>query len=269
MPFNVDIKTYGGDFVKTKYFVWTPGEHVVRVLDEDVPAHLCYWFGSGHVLALGADDPQATQNKRIRMENPDNFKKVKGYRGLNTRYFMNVLDRTIVKICPECNREVKSVSGEFPVTCPVCTKGQLASIEAAPLNEVRIIQGGKTLFEQFVEKQLTTKDEEGNEIGIQNFDCNLVVVGVGNKRQTVVMVGDGRDEVSVPPEKLYDNTKMIPEVTTEEMEKLVGGVSLRDLLAGRRQVTETTATVAPATAEAEAEVDETADEAVDDLFEAG
>jgi hypothetical protein len=264
MPFNVDIKEFGGDFKKTKYFVWTPGEHTIRILDEDVPHHLCYWFGSGHVKALGADDPQATQNKRIRMENPDNFKKVKGYRQLAVRYFMNVLDRTVVKICPECQREVKAVSGEFPNVCPVCSEGKLAAIEAAPLNEVRMLQGGKTLFEQFVEKQNTTRDEEGNEIGVQNFDINLVVVGVGNKRQTIAMVGDGRDEVSVPPESLYDTNKMIPEVTTEEMEKLVAGVSLRDLLAGRRQTTETTSTVVPPAPE----VEETADEAVDDLFDA-
>ena len=263
MPFSVDIKTFGGDFVRTKYFVWTPGEHVVRILDEDVPSHLCYWFGSGHVKALGADDPQATMNKKIRLENPDNFRKVKGYRQLAVRYFMNVLDRTVVKICPECTREVKSVSGEFPPLCPVCQKGQLASIEAAPLNEVRMLQGGKTLFEQFVEKQLTTKDEEGNEIGVQNFDLNLIVVGVGNKRQTIAMVGDGRDEVSVPPEKLYDPYKMIPEVSVEEMEKLVAGVALRDLLAGRRSDTTTEVSTIP-----DAKVEETAEDAVDDLFSA-
>ena len=262
MSFSVDIKEFGGSFTKTKYFVWTPGEHTIRILDDDVPHHLCYWFGSGHVKALGADDPQATQNKRIRMENPDNFKKVKGYRQLAVRYFMNVLDRTVVKICPECSREVKSIGGEFPNLCPVCSEGKLAAVEAAPLNEVRMLQGGKTLFEQFVEKQLTTKDEEGNEIGVQNFDLNLIVVGVGNKRQTIAMVGEGRDEVSVDAEKLYDTNKMIPEVTLEEMESLVSGVSLRDVLAGRR--TDVTTTVVPP----DPEVEETADDAVDDLFSA-
>ncbi len=260
MSFSVDIKEFGGNFTKTQYFVWTPGEHTIRILDDNVPHHLCYWFGSGHVKALGADDPQATQNKLIRMENPDNFKKVKGYRSLAVRYFMNVLDRTVVKICPECNREVKSVGGEFPNLCPVCSEGKLAGIEAAPLNEVRMISGGKTLFEQFVEKQLTTKDEEGNEIGVQNFDINLIVVGVGSKRQTVAMAGEGRDVVSVEPEKLYDTSKMIPEVSVEEMESLVSGVSLRDILAGRR--TDVSTTIVPPAPE----IEETADEAVDDLF---
>ena len=262
MSFSVDIKEFGGNYTKTKYFVWTPGEHTIRILDENVPHHLCYWFGSGHVKALGADDPQATLNKRIRMENPDNFKRVKGYRQLAVRYFMNVLDRTIVKVCPECAREVKSVSGEFPNLCPVCSEGKLAAIIAAPLNEVRMLQGGKTLFEQFVEKQLTTKDEEGNEIGVQNFDMTLIVVGVGAKRQTIAVAGAGRDEVVVDPEKLYNTNKMIPEVTTEEMESLVSGVSLRDVLAGRR--TETTTTIVPPTPE----VEETAEEAVEDLFTA-
>jgi DNA-directed RNA polymerase subunit RPC12/RpoP len=258
MPFNVDIKDYSKTFTKTKFFVWTPGEHTIRILDEDVPAHLCYWFGSGHVKALGADDPQATLNKRIRMENPDNFKKVKGYRQLTTRYFMNVLDRTAVKICPECGREGKAIQGEFPNVCPICKEGILTGVKAAPLNEVRVLQGGKTLFEQFVEKQLTTKDEEGNEIGVQNFDIKLVVVGTGAQRTTVALVDVGRDEVVVPPDQLYDTTKMIPEVTEEEMEKLVAGVSLRDLLAGRR--------AEPSTTTASPDVEETSEEAVDDLF---
>ncbi len=48
------------------------------------------------------------------------------------------------------------------------------------------------------------------------------------------------------------------------MESLLSGVSLRDVLAGRRQVTETTTTVVPPAPE----VEETADEAVDDLFDA-
>ena len=262
MSFSVDIKEFGGSFTKTKYFVWTPGEHTIRILDNDVPHHLCYWFGSGHVKALGADDSQATMNKRIRMENPDNYKKVKGYRPLAVRYFMNVLDRTIVKICPECTREVKSIAGEFPNLCPVCSEGKLAAVEAAPLNEVRMLQGGKTLFEQFVEKQLTTKDEEGNEIGVQNFDLTLIVVGVGNKRQTIAVAGAGRDEVVVPPDQLYDTNKMIPEVTTEEMESLVSGVSLRDVLAGRR--TDVTTTVVPP----DPEIEETAEKATDELFAA-
>lgn len=262
MSFSVDIKTFGGDFKKTKYFSWTPGEHTIRILDEDVPSHLVYWFGSGHVKALGADDPQATQNKRIRMENPDNFKQVKGYRQLNVTYLMNIFDRTVVKICPECTREVKLVGGEFPILCTACGKGKIAAVEAAPLNEVRVLQGSKTLFEQFVEKQLTTKDEEGNEIGVQNFDLNLVVVGAGTKRQTVVMVGAGRDEVPVPPDELYDTGNMIPEVTVEEMEKLVSGISLRDIWAGRR--TDVTTTVVPP----DPVVEETAEQATDDLFDA-
>jgi hypothetical protein len=260
MPFNVDIKDFGKTFEKTKYFVWTPGEHTIRILDEDVPHHLCYWFGSGHVKALGADDPQALLNKRIRMENPDNYKKVKGYRPLNVRYFMNVLDRTVVKICPECEREVKAISGEFPAVCPVCAKGQLANVEAAPLNQVRIIQGGKTLFEQFVEKQLTTKDEEGNEIGVQNFDLKLIVVGTGSNRNTVAIAGEGRDKVNVPPESLFDTSKMIPEVSIEEMEKLVSGVSLRDVLAARRATTELPNELG------DPDISEVAEDSVDELF---
>jgi len=258
MPFSVEVVEFGGgDFQRVKYFVWTPGEHTIRILDEDVPAQLCYWFGSGHVKALGADDPQAIQNKRIRMENPDNYKKVKGYRGLNIRYFMNVLDRTPVKVCPECGKEVKAIGGEFANICPVCQKGELKDVEVAPLNEVRVIQGGKTLFEQFVEKQRTTTDEDGNEIGVQNFDITLQVVGTGNKRQSIALVGDGRDEVEVPPEQLYDVTKILPEVSFEEMEKLVSGVSLRDIFAGRR---------ATAKVEASEDVEATAEEATEDLF---
>jgi hypothetical protein len=76
----------------------------------------------------------------------------------------------------------------------------------------------------------------------------------------VAIAGEGRDKVNVPPESLFDTSKMIPEVSIEEMEKLVSGVSLRDVLAARRATTELPNELG------DPDISEVAEDSVDELF---
>ena len=236
MALNIEIRDYSKkEFTKTKYFIWTPGQHIIRILDEDIPRVTCYWFGTAYVQALGFDDPQAMQNKRIKLENPETFKQIKGYRPPSDRYFVNVLDRSVVKICPSCQSEIKSVNGVFPlVICPVCAKGNLSGVSIAPLNQVRVLSGGKTLFEQFITLQNSNLLENGEPRGVQNFDIILYVVGTGNQRSTVAVATTNFDAVEVSPEQKFDTTKQIAKGNEEEMEQLLRGVVLRDIFAARR-----------------------------------
>ena len=238
MALEIEIRDYSKKDFKVKRFTWTPGQHTIRILDTKIPMKMCYWFSNGYVESLGWDDPQSTFNKRIRLENPDNYKNIKGYRPPSDRYAVNVLDRTLTKICPNCNADVKAVNGTFPGLCLACGVGVVSDLEAKPLNEVRVLQGGKTLFEQFKVRDQDTLDEEGNPRGIQNFDLILHVVGVGNQRQVVAVASTNYDKVEVPPEKLYNTETLTIKVSEEEMEQLVRGVVLRDIFAARRATTE-------------------------------
>jgi hypothetical protein len=270
MALDIEIIDYSKKtFNRPKYFVWTPGEHVVRILDVKIPRKSVYWFGNGYVQALGEDDPQALLNKRIRLENPENYKNVRGYRSFSDRYAVNVLDRTVSKICPNCDADVKATNGTFPAVCPSCNSTAVVNVEPAPLNRVRVMQGGKTLFDQIKTKDDTIRDEEGNPRGVQNFDLKLIVVGTGNQRMTVATETTSYDEIEISPENLFDTETIFPKVTYEEMEQLVRGVSLRDIFAARRSTDLTEVSTESTAVGQEESVEERqarAKKSVDELF---
>ena len=235
MALEVEIIDYSKrTFNRPKFFVWTPGQHTIRILDTYIPRKPVYWFGSGYAQALGEDDPQALLNKRIRLENPDNFRNVRGYRGLSDRYAVNVLDRTVAKVCPNCDADVKSVNSTFPAICPSCNSPAVVNVQVASLNKVRVLQGGKQLFEQFLTRDKDTLDGEGNPRGIQNFDIILHVVGSGAQRTAVAVATTTYDVIEISPENLFDTENIFPKFTEEEMEQLIRGVTMRDIFAARR-----------------------------------
>ena len=121
MSFKVDIKDYSKEsFRKTQFFVWTPGQHRFRILENEAPLVQCYWFGRGFIKANGFDDPQATLNRRIKLESPEGFRSNKNWRPIQNRYYLNVYDMTPAKICPECESETKAINGTFPAICSRC-----------------------------------------------------------------------------------------------------------------------------------------------------
>jgi hypothetical protein len=245
MSFKVDIRDYSqSQFKKTKFFKWTPGQHRFRFVEDEAPLIQSYWFGRGFIQANGFDDPQATLNRRIKLENPEDFRNVRGWRPIQDRYYINILDMTPVKICHECEAEVKAVNGTFPALCPECNKGVISDTKVEPLNQIRVLTGGKLLFEQIptVESQYT--DEDGEALSITSYDCVLHVVGTGAQRTSVVLADVDEDqqpkvyEVEVPPEDLYDLQTIVPKVDDAEMEQLISGVSLRDIFTARKATDE-------------------------------
>lgn len=246
MGFKVDIRDYSqSQFKKTKFFNWTPGQHRFRFLQDEAPLIQSYWFGRGFIQANGFDDPQATLNRRIKLEHPDDFRNNKNWRPIQDRYYVNILDMTPVKMCPDCENEVKALNGTFPALCPACGKGVVSNLDAKPLNQVRVLTGGKTLFEQIPTVESQHVDEEGEAIPINTYDCVMHVVGTGSQRTAVILADVDENqkpkvyEIEVPPEEeLFDLYTIVPKVTDEEMEQLIQGVSLRDVFAARNKTDE-------------------------------
>ena len=125
--------------------------------------------------------------------------------------------------------------------------------------------GGKTLFEQFPSLESRYTDENDEPIDITTYDCLMHVVGTGSNRSGVVVADVGEDEKpkiydrEVPPEDLFDTSTIVPEVSDEEMEQLIAGVSLKDIFAARRNDSEDT--------EEKPKVDKSkAQQAVDEIF---
>jgi len=238
MPFANFKDTETSTFTRPVYFQFTPGQHIIRVLDEEAFTSFCYWLGSGYVLSPDEDDPIRNNNKRIRLENPDTYKDIKGYRTPQQRGWVNVLDKTVAKSCPECDFDVKSMDGQFPMLCPKCGTN-VSKLEPQPLNKVRILSGGRTLFDQFNALEKSFLNDSGDPIGLTSFDIILNVQGTGRNRKIFAIPSQNKDEVNLDDYELFDLSKSAIKLTTEEMEQIVRGVSLKDIFAARRAESET------------------------------
>ncbi len=221
-------------FKRYKYFNWTPGDHTIHLLDFDLKPVVAYWLGGGYVRSTNPDNPQEILNKKIRLENPQNFRNIRGYRPAQRRYIFRVYDKTVAKICPECGLDTKVEIGQtYPSVCSFCKKGDLTRVSAAPINDVRIVNCTVALVEQLILVDKTTLDENGNQVGIENLDLQLFIVGRGTNRQTVVKPGNICPiPISFDLEPLnVDNSIFL--VSDSEMNDLIRGISLRDILLAR------------------------------------
>src|SRR3990172_701552 len=77
------------------------GTYTVRILDEAMK-YKHHWIG-GALMCLGEGCPQCEQNRQILLDKNGNFdeaKKVAGFSWPQERGAVNVLDRTLIKVCP-------------------------------------------------------------------------------------------------------------------------------------------------------------------------
>ena len=119
---------------RMEFLALPPGNSVIRVIDDDYVVYDSHYINGTSIACLGEDCPICKNNHRLIVENPDNFRDCRGYYPRSARYFINVLDRTVAKICPECGAEVKQ---NIP-TCPKCST-IITAVKAEPLNKVKIL----------------------------------------------------------------------------------------------------------------------------------
>ena len=222
-------------FRKTEYLRTTPGVHVIRLLP---PIHTEYthYVRGTTVACLGDGCPICLNNKKIIMENPENFRNVPGYSYARMTRYINVLDRTPAKVCTQCGNEVKAdLNGNISPVCPSCNT-MIADVQVKPLNKVKVFSRGKELFDQIQLINDTKRDDQNEKIGVENYDIELTV---GSNKQPVPSARlDKMDTVEVPEEELFDLTKAVIRLEVNEVEDLLRGVSLRDIFAARKAETE-------------------------------
>lgn len=220
----------GGDFKKVEYIELTPGAHTIRILNDkalDVDTH---YLGRVSVRCLGEDCPICANNKAIISNFPKDFSKQPGYNKRTERHYVNVLDKTPAKVCPNCGKEHKDVSMLF------CTCGTQLPQHASPLNKVKLLAKGRTLFEHLETIHNTMLDAEGTPIGVNNFDITIVVSGSG-RDVTYTPIPNPAANAAVPDEvkaEMYDLDKAIISLEASEMLDLQRGTSLKDIFSARR-----------------------------------
>jgi len=224
---NLEQTTY-----KKRVYMRPTGKHIVRVLPGDPTSYTTFihWINNRTIECLGSECPVCLNNKRIIAENPDTFRKVPGYSARSEKFYVNILDRTPVKICPNCSEENTQDSGRFTPVCSSCGS-LIQSVDAVPCNKVKILSRGVTLRDELNKFHDTVLDENGERIGITNFDVQLIVGS--NAQVFAVELENNRDVVTVPQEELFDITDAVIKLSADEMMKLYKGTALKDIFAGR------------------------------------
>lgn len=245
MPFDMP-ETKKREFRKANYFTMELGTHYIRFLEPtEKAAKIMQHFlpiGRGTTIrCLGDDCPVCANNRVLIAENPEKkFKDIKGLNFASLYAHINVLDRTPVKVCPNCQHEVKAdVNGNYPSVCPYCitpTKQTLIVDVAQTLsNKVKVISLSKSLATQIDTQEKGKLDEKKEVIPITSYDFEIFVVPNGDKKLPAFKAHTERNDiVNVPDEMLYNTEDSVMKLTSDEIISLLKGTQLRDIFAARR-----------------------------------
>ncbi len=268
-PERADFET----FDRPKYLKFIEGyPSIVRILDTKAQHLRKHWLNRLHtsILCLGVDTcPICLSNAGIRAENPKNFRNIRGYIPIQNRYVVNVLDRTHVVVDPETADEHSSKQGDFPSVSADGARS-LVGVEPQPSNTIKLLERGRTLFEQFLALHQETGefDDDENLVsgGITSFDIKLVTMGDGREKVvSPIALMQNNDDV-VP---ILDEAELVPHALSEiglllnpdEVNQVAyGGSSIGDIFSKRRSSEET---------EINQEVLADAESKVADLFSGG
>lgn len=222
-------------FRKTEHIDLTPGQTTIRILDtpEEAYKYYTHYVKGVYIKCIGEDCPICQNNTKIYATNPKNFRDVPGYSPKSARFAVNVLDKTMVKICKNCHTAVKKVGSNYPPVCPNCNV-PIVTEQEAPLNQVKVLAKGVTLADLLNGIDESVQDTQGNKIGINNFDIILYVSKTGRDQtiSTIPLV-DKNEPAVYKPEDKFDLTKIAVELTPEEIDDLLKGISLSDIFKKR------------------------------------
>lgn len=238
---DIDIKQKQFDNKKTTYLKFTPGNHIIRILDSKAKLYFTHWINGISVLCLGEDCPICADNRNIFMKNPKEYKKDPSYIPSRKTYLVNVLDRTPAKVCPNCGEAVKKISNAYPQTCPSCNNF-IVDVAETQLNQVKVLSRGVELFSELeaLSKSVYAIDvdptlPDSKPLPITSYDIMLVVSGSGREMKVKTMpIISRNDEVSVNKEDLFDLSNCIISLTPEEIVELRNGVLLKDIYMARK-----------------------------------
>lgn len=212
---------------KLQYMALTPGAHRLRILDTEALSVKTHFLNNSSVKCLDDDCPICANNKKIIMQFPDTFREQSGYNRYSVRFFVNVLDRTPAKVCPDCGKEYKNLAAT------ICTCGKVLG-EVAPLNKVKILSKGSGLFGDLDNIDKSIMKDNGEPVGITNYDINIIVNGSGRDVKYTAIPDTSKNDVIALSEELFDLSKAVLTLSPDEMLDVQRGVTIKDIFASRR-----------------------------------
>jgi hypothetical protein len=172
------------------------------------------------------------------IEFPEDYSKQSGFLYKQRRHLMNVLDRTPVKVCPQCQNENKrGVTGKFNTTCWSCNTF-ITEVPVTTSGKVKVATISETNASRLNNKMMSNLDENENPIPLTDIDVVFESAIVNSKKDIAPSLSENRDKVEVPVESLYDLEKVTIKLTSDEITNHLKGVSLKDIFAARKTGTD-------------------------------
>lgn len=229
---NTEKKTFN----KPNFLSFDYGNHLVRILGKPFQTYI-HWIPRAKlaVKCLDEECPICKMNKQIILENPDNFRNVTGYLPRSSRHYFNLLDKTPVKVCPQCQTETKrGLNNQFPPTCMECGTF-ITDVKETPSGKVKVTNVSETTATELGAFHSSILDSNGDKLGLNNFDIMFMVTKVGDKKKiSPIPLATNTDKVEIDAEFLYDLEKTVLTLTPDEIINLLKGVSLKDIFVARK-----------------------------------
>ena len=160
------------------------------------------------------------------------------------RYIVNVLDRTPYTVCNHCNEDVPK--------SPKCTNcgADISKQEFAPLNKVKLLEGGPRLFVEQLAAIEKLQTEDYPKADITDYDIVFTTNGSGRDRKIACIpqapkLDDDGNAIPTPEEwlddpenpgekqKLFDLDRLSEPSPLEEIEAMLRGATIDELNALR------------------------------------
>jgi hypothetical protein len=234
-----DTKPEGSEFRKfdrTEFLSLTPGQHFVRIVG--VPKmHRTHYLARASTTfkCLGDDCPVCKNNKQIILEYPEKFREQKGWNPSLRRHYINVIDQTPVKVCPNCGKESKR--GMNNLFSPACECGTfITGVVETVSGKLKVLNVSETNAELINAYDSSILTPNGEKLGVNNFDIVFIVTGAGQQKKiTPSPLPSNNAKVEYDETKLYNLDRVVIEVTADEIVELLRGISLRDIFAARNK----------------------------------
>lgn len=153
------------------------------------------------------------------------------------RFVVNVLDRTNYTTCVACNQQTPQTRTKECVSC----HADLSKATFAPLNKIKIMEGGVKLFNQTLNPIQQMQYEDYNGVDITQYDIIFTTTGEGRDKQISAIPQPPKElpeEVFNDPETgekqaIYNLDDLAEPSTIEEINLMLSGASLQEILAVR------------------------------------
>lgn len=234
MPFTnfgtpTERKEFKSDFKKT-LFVDMNATSTVRILTANRLELYTHYVNRANVACLGDDCPVCANNKVLIMQFPETFKEESKYSPKRLLKLVNVLDKTLVRVCPKCQTE-NHANGQAPSTCRC---GEILTTTPTSSNKIKVLSSGVKLFDQLDAINNAILDTSGERIGLTGYDLTFLVSGTGKNKVITPITGQVSPAPEYDEKDLFDLENVTIKLTPAEMVDLQRGVSLKDIFSARK-----------------------------------